>query len=78
MATDDYQANTRGARRYQFDEEARRKAAERKRVTPFRRLKHGDPKKLKVLVEDFAPSTRVPWLLVIVCAGAAFAVTYLA
>lgn len=36
MATDDYQTTWRGARRYQFDEEARRKAAAR---TKRRRLK---------------------------------------
>lgn len=77
MATEDYQANYKGARRYQFDEEARRKAAARRRITPFRRLKHGDPKKFKVLAEDIAPSIRIPWLVVMLCAGAVFAITYL-
>ena len=56
MAEDDYQSNWRGARRYQFDEEARRKKwAMRSRddVVEFRRVKWADPeKKLKVLAED--------------------------
>lgn len=41
MATEDYQANYKGARRYQFDEEARRKAAARRRaegITPSTRI----------------------------------------
>ncbi|TXR46618.1 hypothetical protein [Phyllobacterium endophyticum] len=57
MAEDDYQSNWRGARRYQFHEETRRKTlAVRSRddVVEFRRIKWADPeKKLKVLAKTF-------------------------
>jgi hypothetical protein len=56
MEKEDYQANWRGARRYQFDEETRlKKLAMQSRdgVVKFRRVKWADPEqKLKVLVED--------------------------
>ena len=57
MADDEYQANWRGARRYQFDEETRRKKAALESrgasIHKMRRVKWGDPEqKLKVLVED--------------------------
>jgi hypothetical protein len=57
MEKEDYQANWRGARRYQFDEETRLKKLamqSRDQVLNFRRVKWADPEhKLKVLVEDF-------------------------
>ncbi len=64
MEKEDYQANWRGARRYQFDEEARLKKQARDGVVKFRRVKWADPEqKLKVLVEDLqqVPEQR-PWL----------------
>lgn len=73
MEKEDYQANWRGARRYQFDEETRlKKMAMQSRdgVVRFRRVKWADPEqKLKVLVEDLhhvpeqraGPERRVEW-----------------
>ena len=59
MENEDYQANWRGARRYQFDEETRLKKLamkSRDQVVSFRHVKWADPEhKLKVLVEDFDP-----------------------
>jgi hypothetical protein len=81
MEKEDYQANWRGARRYQFDEETRLKKLamqSRDQVLNFRRVKWADPEhKLKVLVEDFDPpapprdwldrmSTRLFYLLIVV------------
>lgn len=68
MADDEYQANWRGARRYQFNEETRRKKAalekSRASVHQMRFVKWGDPQeKLKVLAEDFhASPMSVPWI----------------
>jgi hypothetical protein len=67
MPDDNYQANWRGARRYQFDEEARRKASALQTtadVVNFRRVKWADPdQKLKVLSEDLPqPYDRSAWL----------------
>ena len=64
MAAEDYHANWRGARRLQFDEEQREKAAAADgfvgpwnaapvgNVLRFRRLRHSDPVPFKVLIED--------------------------
>lgn len=52
-----------------------------KKVVPFRRLKHGDPIKLKVLLEDLAPRRRsaLPFAVALaLVSGAAFAIGYLA
>ena len=52
-----------------------------KKVVPFRRLKHGAPVKLKVLVEDLAPRRRsaLPFAVALaLVSGAAFAIGYLA
>lgn len=67
MDKEDYQANWRGARRYQFDEEARRKASVLQTnddVVQFRSVKWADPEqKLKVLAEDLPqPDERGAWL----------------
>lgn len=67
MEQEDYKANWRGARRYQFDEETRLKKLamqSRDQVVNFRRVKWADPEhKLKVLVEDFdPPAPRRDWL----------------
>ncbi|ATU91438.1 hypothetical protein B5P45_17570 [Phyllobacterium zundukense] len=59
MEKEDYQANWRGARRYQFDEVTRLKKLamqSRDQIVNFRGVKWADPEhKLKVLVEDFDP-----------------------
>ena len=65
MADDEYQANWRGARRYQFDEETRRKKAALESrgasIHKMRRVKWGDPEqKLKVLVEDLQQTQKTP------------------
>ena len=51
-----------------------------KPVIPFRRIKHGDPDKLKVLVEDLqsAKKLALPFaVLVTIAAGGAFIGAYL-
>lgn len=51
-----------------------------KKVVPFRRLKHGDPVKLKVLVEDLEPRRRsaLPFAVALALVSvASFAIGYL-
>lgn len=51
-----------------------------KRVVPFRRIKHGDPDRMKVLAEDLRPTKRaaLPFVaLVAICAALAFVGAYL-
>lgn len=82
MATEGFQANWRGARRYQFDEETRRKREaliakqsresaaghEHTNVEVFRQIKHEEPEKLPVLIEDLEPQRRrtVPFAIVVI------------
>jgi len=95
MTTEDFQANWRGARRYQFDEETRRKrealiakqsresasGQEHTNVEVFRQIKHEEPEKFAVLVEDLKPQHRraVPFVIAVIgVAVIAFATTFVA
>lgn len=50
-----------------------------KKVVPFRRIKHGEPRRLKVLVEDMTSSrtARVSVLVIVLAALVAFGIGYL-